>query len=86
MRVTGSFFAKSADALSAAAVAGLGIVLLPDWNMEWELRHRQLKILLEKFDPEPRQTPIWAVHSHQRHVPSKIRAFIDFLAERFRKA
>ncbi|MFQ5982864.1 MAG: LysR substrate-binding domain-containing protein [Woeseiaceae bacterium] len=86
VRVSGSFFAKSADALAAAAVAGLGLVLLPDWNIGLELRQKQLKVVLSKYDAVPKTSPIWAVHSHQRHVPPKIRAFIDFLVERFANA
>lgn len=85
-RVSGSFFSKSADALIAAAVAGLGLVLLPDWNMGLELRQKQLKIVLSKYDAVPKASPIWAVHTHQRHVPPKIRAFIDFLVEHFTTA
>lgn len=83
IRVTGSFFAKSADALVAAAVAGIGLVLLPDWNMGTELRQKQLRLVLPNYDAVPDTSPVWAVHSHQRHVPPKIRVFIDFLVERF---
>ena len=83
VRVSGSLFAKSADVLAAAAVAGLGLVLLPDWNMGIELRQKQLKIVLNKYDAVPKASPIWAVHTHQRHVPPKIRAFIDFLVDYF---
>ena len=86
VRVSGSFFARSADALTAAAVAGLGLVLLPDWNMGLELRQKQLEVVLSKYAAVPEASPIWAVHSHQRHVPPKIRAFIDFLVERFATA
>ena len=86
VRVSGSFFARSADTLVAAAVAGLGFVLLPDWNMGLELRQKQLKVVLSKFAAVPKASPIWAVHTHQRHVPPKIRTFIDFLVERFATA
>ena len=80
---TGSFFARSADALAAAAVTDLGLVLLPDWNIGVELRSKQLQVVLSDFEVVPRSSPIWAVHSHQRHVPPKIRVFIDFLVETF---
>ena len=83
VRVSGNFFARSADALAAAALSGLGIVLLPDWKLVMELREKQLKVLLSKYDGIPKASPVWAVHSHQRHVPPKIRVFIDFLVERF---
>ena len=86
VRVTGNFFAKSADALVAAAVAGLGLVLLPDWNLGSELRHKQLRTVLSDYHAVPKATPVWAVHAHHRYVPPKIRVFIDFLIERFATA
>ncbi len=86
VRVTGNFFAKSADAIIAAAVAGMGLVLLPDWNLGIELRQKQLQPVLSDYSAIPKASPVWAVHSHQRHVPPKIRAFIDFLIERFATA
>ncbi len=86
VRVSGSFFAKSADALVAATVAGLGVSLLPDWNMGIELRQKQLRAVLTDYEASPAASPVYAVHAHQRHVPPKIRAFIDFLIETFAKA
>ncbi len=86
VQVSGSFFAKSADALVAATVAGLGLSLLPDWNMGIELRQQQLCAVLTDYEASPAASPIYAVHAHQRHVPPKIRVFIDFLIETFVKA
>ena len=83
-QVTGSFFALSADALAAAAVAGLGLVLLPDWNIGYELRQKQLTVVLPGYDAVPKSSSIWAVHSHLRQVPPKIRVFTDFLVEHFK--
>ena len=83
VRVSGNFFAKSADALVAASVAGLGLSLLPDWNMGTELRQQQLCAVLTDYEASPAASPIYAVHAHQRHVPPKIRVFIDFLVETF---
>ena len=81
--VTGTFFAKSADALAAAAVAGLGLVLLPDWNMGIELRNRQLQMVLEDYAAVPKASPIWAVHDQQRYVPPKVSEFVRFLRKSF---
>ena len=86
VRVSGSFFAKSADALVAATVAGLGLSLLPDWNMGIELRQKQLCAVLTDYEASPAASPVDAVHAHQRYVPPKIRAFIDFLVETFAQA
>ena len=85
VRATGTFFAPSADALVAAAVAGLGLALLPDWNLGIELRSKQLKVVLRNYEAVPKASPVYAVHAHARHVPPKIRAFIDFLTVRFAK-
>ncbi len=86
VRVSGSFFAKSADALVAATVAGLGLSLLPDWNMGIELRQKQLCAVLADYEASPAASPVYAVHAHQRYVPPKIRTFIDFLIETFTQA
>ncbi len=85
VRATGSFFARNADALTAAAVAGIGLALLPDWNLGIELRSKQLKVVLRNYEAVPAISPVYAVHAHARHVPPKIRAFIDFLTIRLAK-
>ncbi len=85
VRASGSFFAQSADALVAATVAGLGLSLLPDWNTGIERRQQQLCVVLTDYEASPAASPIYAVHAHQRHVPPKIRVFIDFLVETFAK-
>lgn len=84
--VSGSFFAQNADALVAATVAGVGICLLPSWNMGIELRLKQLRPVLADYEPVPAAVPIYAVHAHRRHVPPKIRVFIEFLIEQFANA
>jgi DNA-binding transcriptional LysR family regulator len=86
VRVSGNFFAKNADAIVAATVAGLGVSLLPDCNMGTELRQKQLRAVLKNYDAVPATSPVYAVHAHQRHVPPKIRVFIEFLIETFPKA
>jgi len=85
VRASGSFFAQSADAIVAATVAGLGLSLLPDWNMGIELRQQQLRAVLADYQTIPAASPVYAIHAHQRHVPPKIRVFIDFLIETFAK-
>lgn len=82
VRVSGSLFAKNADVLVSAAVAGLGIVLLPDWNMGLELREGRLQPILERYAAVPAATPIHAVFAPRRQAPAKVRAFTDFLATR----
>ena len=86
VRESEDFFARNADAIVAATVAGLGVSLLPDCNMGTELRQKQLRAVLEDYEAIPATSPVYAVHAHQRHVPPKIRVFIEFLIETFPKA
>jgi DNA-binding transcriptional LysR family regulator len=83
VRASGPLVADDAAALAAAAAAGMGIVLLPEWLVGRELAARRLRVILADYRPLPDTTPIYAVYPHQRHLPTKVRAFSDFLAERF---
>jgi DNA-binding transcriptional LysR family regulator len=47
-----------------------------------ELRAGSLQIVLEQFETPPR--PIHIVHREDRFSSSKVRSFIDLLAERLR--
>ena len=64
----------------------MGLVLLPDWNIGVELRQKQLKAVLSDYQISPEFSPVWALHTHQRHVPPKVRVFIDFLIEQLSEA
>ncbi|WP_261844463.1 LysR family transcriptional regulator [Aliamphritea ceti] len=79
VKVSGNFFAHNADALIAAAISGLGLILLPSWNVELELHQQHLRQVLPEYKTEPHFSPVWALHSHQRKTPPKISVFIDFL-------
>ena len=73
--------ANNGRMLTALAVAGLGIVLEPDFIVAPEIRAGRLRPLLPQFAP-PR-TPIAAVYPSRRHLSPKVRAFVNFLADRF---
>ncbi len=81
VRVTGSFFATNADALTAAAGAGFGLILLPDWNMGRELAEGKLTEVLSDWRAVPETSPIFAVYRPQGQLAPKVRAFIDFLVD-----
>ncbi len=82
-RVSGSLFADSADLLATAAVSGLGLILLPDLHIVGELASGSLVPVLKSYHAVPENSPIYAVYPQQRHVPPKVRAFVDFLVEHF---
>ena len=85
VRVSGSLFATDASALAAAAVAGMGLILLPDWNIGTELAEGRLLPVLPEYRAVPEASPIYAVYPQQRYLPPKVRAFVDFLSDHFSK-
>lgn len=72
--------ADSANALMAFALAGSGVVLLPEWLVASSLAQKRLVHLLPEFSFPPQG--VYAVYPDARHVPTKVRAFIDFLRQR----
>lgn len=78
VRVTGNLRANNGDALLAAVHAGLGIAVLPAFICGDDVaRGRVVDLFPEHTET---QASIWAVHTDNRHVPAKVRAFIDWLA------
>jgi DNA-binding transcriptional LysR family regulator len=68
----------------ALAVAGLGVVLEPDFIVAPEVHAGRLELLLPDYQP-PRSS-IAAVYPSRRHLSAKVRSFVDFLAERCARA
>jgi DNA-binding transcriptional LysR family regulator len=67
--------------LRAAALAGLGIVLLPLWIIGPDLKAGRLQRLLADYHwPD---SAIQAVYPPGRHLSARVRAFVDFLVEQF---
>lgn len=81
VRVGGRLTANNGDVLRAAAVAGHGIVRSPSFIAGPDIAAGRLVPLLEAYEPAP--LGIHAVYPAQRFLTPKVRAFIDFLAERF---
>ena len=80
--ISGRLNVNSLVFLRNAALAALGIIMIPTWMIRDELKHGHLVPLLEDFPLVPPSTPIHAVFAHNRHLAPKVRAFVDFLAER----
>ncbi len=80
--VGGNLRSNNGDALRAAAVAGQGIIYQPTFIVGDDLRAGTLvAISLDKSTYE--FAGVYAVYLPDRTPPAKLRAFIDFLAERF---
>ncbi|MBB1201208.1 LysR family transcriptional regulator [Enterobacteriaceae bacterium 89] len=72
--------ADSASSLLAFALEGSGVAILPSWLVKDEVARGNLIRLLPDHH-FPRQG-IYAIYPNTRHVPEKVRAFIDFLQSR----
>jgi DNA-binding transcriptional LysR family regulator len=81
VRATGSLRVNDDDALAEAVLSGLGLALLPTFIIGKELQAKRLRSVLAEYIPLERH--IYAVYLANRHVPAKIRAFIDHLLARF---
>ena len=68
------------DALIQAAVLGLGLIQVPSYIAEHEVRKGSLVELLQNYTPAP--MPISLVYPSHRYIPLRVRALADALAER----
>ena len=79
VRVSGNLVIGSGDALREAAVAGVGIAQGTWWLVRKDLEAGALRSLLPDHILEG--NPVSVLYPPQRHLPAKLRAFIDFLVE-----
>jgi DNA-binding transcriptional LysR family regulator len=80
--VTGALETDDMDAVRSAVVAGLGIGILPVYMVGDALQQKQLVPLLRQFQVVP-ESAIYLVYLPNRTLPSRVRALIDFLVDRF---
>lgn len=69
------------DACLAAGLAGAGIVQLPTYMVQDYIAKGELAIVLGCYLSE--DFPIYALYPQNRHLSSKVRVFIDWIAELF---
>lgn len=82
--VKGRLRANNGELGCTAAIAGLGIVLLPTFIVGEALRGKQLLTLLDRYAPPP--LTIYAIYPQHRQASLAIKAFSDFLRTTFGKA
>jgi DNA-binding transcriptional LysR family regulator len=73
---------NSPEVAKRGALAGLGITMVPEFSVEDEINDGRLVSLME--DRFPPGSGVFAVYPHRRHVPAKVRVFVDFMARWFR--
>jgi DNA-binding transcriptional LysR family regulator len=81
VRVTSKISINNGDAMRVAALGGLGLTILPTFIVGRDLQAGTLVSVLSDYLAQP--LGLHAVYPHPRHLSPKVRAFVDFLAERF---
>jgi DNA-binding transcriptional LysR family regulator len=77
--VSGRFRASSGLLIRDALKAGRGLSLLPRIYVNDDVREGALETVLDDWTAP--ESSVYAVYPSRRHVPAKVRAFLDFLVE-----
>jgi DNA-binding transcriptional LysR family regulator len=85
VKVSGRVTVNNGDVLLAAALRGLGIVMLPSFIAGDALRAGHLERVLPEWRVAE-EANVYAVYPASRNLSPKVRVFVDFLAERFGEA
>jgi len=81
VRVRGNFSVNHGESLRQAVLDGLGIAYMPTFLVGEDIAAGALVPLLSGFSTSNRS--VYAVYPPNRNLAPKVRAFVDFLAERF---
>lgn len=81
--VSGPIEVNSPHATLKAALAGIGVAMIPDFIARKSIENGELVTLFNDYVPTDRG--IYAVYPHRRYLPAKVRIFVDFLHNWFRR-
>jgi DNA-binding transcriptional LysR family regulator len=81
VKVNGPVRADNGDFLSAAAIAGQGITVLPTFIVGPEIRAGRLQQIMLPYSLN--EIAIYAVFPSRRYLSAKVRTFVDFLASSY---
>lgn len=84
VRVDGNLDCNDGELLHRWSVEGLGLAWRSTWEIQHELATGALETVLDEF-ALPDYT-IMAVYPQQRHVPAKIRFYVEFLKQTYAQA
>lgn len=83
VQAEGGFRCNNEGMLKQAALDGIGILNIPDLFVQHELRAGKLVTLLDEYEGPP--LALAAVFPTREHLAPKVRVFVDFLGETFRR-
>ena len=79
--VSGRIRVSSPEAAREMVAAGLGIGCGPQWLFEAGLKDGSLRLILRDHVPPP--VPINILYAANRLMPARVRAFMDFITQKF---
>ena len=74
---------NSLDTLVSASIDGAGLVRAPEWQVAKDIEAGRLRPVLERYVPPA--TPVHVLFERARLSSPKIRTFVDYLVEQWRK-
>jgi DNA-binding transcriptional LysR family regulator len=81
VKANGNIRANSGDTLRSATLSGTGVMLLPSFVVGEELNDGRLQAVLT--DCQTQELSVYAVYPSRRHLSAKVRAFVEFLAQKY---
>lgn len=75
---------RGAEIYTAAGLAGLGLIQIPRYRVAGEIAKGELVAVLTACPPPP--MPVFILYPQNRHLSSRLRVFVDWIAEVFRAA
>jgi DNA-binding transcriptional LysR family regulator len=79
--VTGILHLDSADAMRAAALAGIGLAVIPAWDIDQAVADGKLRIVLPDYPAA--SLPINVIYPETKWLAPRTRSFIDFMIGEF---
>lgn len=75
--------ANTGEVAIAAAIAGRGVTRALSYQVDADVRSGRLRVVLADYEPPP--IPVHIVYPAGRKAAAKVRAFVDFAAQRLRR-
>ncbi|SDA54716.1 LysR family transcriptional regulator [Mesorhizobium qingshengii] len=82
--ITGNALVGDGEAMRLMTLAGVGISRLARWHVAPDIAAGRLVPLLEEFNPGDEEVTHAVYVGQGRHLPARVRAFLDFLGESVR--
>ncbi|ESW82007.1 MULTISPECIES: LysR family transcriptional regulator [unclassified Mesorhizobium] len=84
LSIIGNTLVSDGEAMRLMALSGAGLARLARWHVEADIAAGRLLPLLEEFNPGDEELTHAVYVGQGKHLPARVRAFLDFLVETVR--